>query len=378
MTSTTALLLASLLLAAPAPTRAEWLKTMPEAVSASVSRRLPLLVDFQAPWCYSCYYMEQRVLSKPAFQAAAEKVVTLKLDVDTPEGAAAKAKHGVTFLPTYIVLASGGSQELGRIIGEQTEADFLKKLQAIVGGGKSDDAASLALEERIGAGDLDALRGRLRGGVDCRLPYAVFKGEPHVAKLPPGPRAQLLDLERTALTKLADENLFGPAADRCADFRSGVEALADVYEAAGDKPARARLLQRAVAQLDRDADVGQDRNRDDNLRFFLELTDDQPRLKDLYERLIAAYPTDYVYAYRYARNLSEHGKNAAALAYVEKADKRAYGANRLAVTLLRAKILGALGRKPEAAALLKRDIKAGKAAFPKQAQELEKQLATLK
>ncbi len=43
----------------------------------------------------------------------------------------------------------------------------------------------------------------------------------------------------------------------------------------------------------------------------------------------------------------------------------------MSVTKIRAKILSALGRKKEALALLGRDITAGRAAFPKQTDELK-------
>src|SRR5687767_8569009 len=104
-----------------APARAAWLTDLPAAYAEAKASGRPILVDFEAPWCYSCYYMQQRVLSRPAFAKAAESLVLLKLDVDTSAGAAVKAERAVTFLPTYLVLSPTGS-ELGRILGEQTEA----------------------------------------------------------------------------------------------------------------------------------------------------------------------------------------------------------------------------------------------------------------
>ena len=64
-------------------------------------------------------------------------------------------------------------------------------------------------------------------------------------------------------------------------------------------------------------------------------------------KLAAAYPADYVYAYRYAKHLLEKGDAAGALAWSEKAYLLSYGANRLAVAKVRA----------QAASLLKRDGK---------------------
>src|SRR4029077_13667421 len=104
-------------------------------------------------------------------------------------------------------------------------------------------------------------------------------------------------------------------------------------------------------------------------------------LGEFYAALMEAYPSDYVYAHRWAKWLQKHGKAKDALSFSDKADKLAYGANRLAVTEVRAKILADLGRQPEALALLKRDAKAGKKAFPKEAaslDELSAQISKLK
>jgi len=65
-------------------------------------------------------------------------------------------------------------------------------------------------------------------------------------------------------------------------------------------------------------------------------------------KLIAAYPNDYVYAYRHGRNLVENGRAQEGLPFLEKAATKAYGANKLQVATYRAKALIALGRKDEA------------------------------
>ena len=353
---------------------AGFLTSLPDAVSESRKTGKPILVDFHAPWCYSCYYMEQRVLSKPAFEKASERFVPLKLDVDTPEGAALKAKHAVSFLPTYVVLEKGGGPELGRVIGEQTEQEFLAKLKALEKGAATGDAAMQALNERAKKGDLKAVDEALADPHDCRLVYPVLYAEKAAAA-----DKALLSRERAALETLAGKKLFVPPAGRCPDFRSGVEALADVYEAQGDKAARAALMRRAVTQLQSDqSGVGEDRNRDDNLRVFLELAGDDAELDAHYKALLEAYPADYVYAFRWAKRLLARAKPAEALALIEKADKLAYGANRVDVTVARARILAALGRAAEGKKLLERERSAAKARFPDRLAGVEKALAELK
>ena len=168
-----------------------------------------------------------------------------------------------------------------------------------------------------------------------------------------------------------------PTEKRCADFRTGVQVLAEVYELSGRQEQEAALLKRAAAFLsDMGLKTGTDRNHDDDRRFFLELANDDAALSSFYRELNAAYPSDYVYPYRYARYLLEKGDASGALKQAEAADKLAYGANRFSVTKVRAKALAALGRKAEAKALLQRDIKAGKA-FPDAVRGLREALAGL-
>jgi len=194
----------------------------------------------------------------------------------------------------------------------------------------------------------------------CELAYDVDEAQQAVSALPPPRRNDLLKTEQAALESLARRRLFQPAPGRCADFRSGVTALAAVYAELGEKTARAELLQRTLAFLDgMGRKTGMDRNHDDDKRYFLELAGDAGAVRGFYAELVAAYPADYVYAYRYSRYLLQKGDAAAALHWAESADKLAYGANRLDVTLIRAKALSVLGRSGEAVMLLKRDIKSG-------------------
>ena len=378
------MILAPLLLSAAAALAAEpvWSVNAAAALADAKKSGKPVLADFQAPWCYSCYYMEQRVLSKPGFAKAAEALVPLKLDVDTAEGAALKAQHAVTFLPTYLLLSSDG-KELGRIVGEQTEADFLQKLAALSGGkSPAEDAALAKLRAKAKKGDVAALEKILDRPVQCETPYDIGYAEGAVAKLYPEHRDAVLKKERRALETLAETKLLVAPEARCADFRSGIETLAEVDEALGDKPARAALLSRALALLDQEGTAaGEDRNRDDNRRLFLEMQDDAPAARAWYEKLVAAYPSDYVYAFRYAKWLNKRGDDAAALPWAERADKLSYGANRLAVTAVRAKILGKLGRGKEGLAAADRDLKAASKAWTRERaalKEVRDQLAKAK
>ncbi|MBI2363079.1 MAG: hypothetical protein HYV15_06825, partial [Elusimicrobia bacterium] len=91
------------------------------------------------------------------------------------------------------------------------------------------------------------------------------------------------------------------------------------------------------------------------------------------ERLVPAYPNDYVYAYRLAGVLQEAGRAADALAMAQKAYNLSYGANRAAVARLKAELLAGAGAAEKGRALLRMELKAAKGRFPDE----EKALAAL-
>lgn len=407
---------------ASAATAAPWHESLPAALEAAKVAGQPILVDFHAPWCYSCYYMEQKVLSKESFAAAAKGLILLRIDVDQPEGRQLKERYAVNFLPSYLLLDAEG-RALGRIVGEQREADFLARLTAMragassqaekdleemkatMGAGQYDEALSRSAalpEERLKdlegrpewkilrsrAAFMSALRGNRPGAEkslselleldsSCDIAYDVAYAEDLVEKLPADSRKAVLRAEQKALELLVAGKVLVEGAARCADLRTPIEGLAVVYDRSGLKDQRSGLLSKALVFLEKGAETGQDRNRDDNYRYFLEMAGEDARLRSFYEQLAAAYLTDYVYPYRYAKYLLGKKEFAPALAWAEKADRLAYGANRLSVTGVRAKILASLGRSEEARKILKRDIRTSPLAFAKDVKALETLLAEL-
>ncbi|MBI4347098.1 MAG: thioredoxin family protein [Elusimicrobia bacterium] len=401
---------AAVLLALAAPAAAQgWEPSLPAAIAAAKKSGQKILVDFTAPWCYSCYYMEKNVLDRPAFWDIARSLQLAKVDVDRPEGKAIQSERRVRFLPSFLVLDSQG-KELGRILGEQREADFLAQLKALVGEGKpsAEDAAVKAVEAMIQKDELDKAAAALakgKGGLaqrsdwkiltlrvalkkkptagalaemaaandGCELAYdlsAAFKGEP---------AADALKALRPRLDAWYERRYWVPRRDRCADFRSGVQAMAEFYERSGDAAAKAATLERAAALIGSESDrigLGTDRNYDDDRRYFLEAAGKDGELEALFPRLVDAYPSDYVYTYRYAKWLASKGRHADALPWIEKAARLCYGANRLTVTKVQAEIYDKLGRRPDAVAILRREIKGYAVQLPKETQPLRDLLAT--
>lgn len=404
------------LLCVPAAASEGWLTDLAKAKAAGK----PILVDFQAVWCYSCYYMEEKVLSQAAFKDAAAGLTLLKLDVDTPEGAELKKRLKVGFLPSYVLL-DPSERELGRIIGEQTEADFVAKLTALRGGGVRSPAERLlaALDandpdgaERLrrglaadrptgpawerASGRLDlalALKGEdpakavaafeslMRLGGGCELPYHLFRAEGALKAVPEARRRAALEAARGSLAALVEERWFGEPARRCADGRSVLEGALQAYDGLGLKAEREALLSRAAdelaARLKAAGGPGNDRNLDDDARHFFQMAGRDAAVEAHLRALVDAYPSDYVYAGRLARFLSAQARYAEALPFSEKAYHLSFGSNRPGVAVLRADLLSRAGRADEAKALLRLELKAAKARFPDAVGPLEKALAQL-
>ncbi|MFA5939055.1 MAG: thioredoxin family protein [Sinimarinibacterium sp.] len=402
------------------------------ALTDARARRAAVLVDFHAPWCYSCYYMARNVLTGVEWDAVRKRAVILEQDADSPAGAALKARLGVKALPSYVLLDAQGN-ELGRILGEQTRADFytaingllergspLDALAARVKDGSADslaaarevlesyharydadggltwfaglpDAARVAIEaDAAGKSWLARLRflgaaqkhdvlacmseGRLAldGALGCQRPYEVDRYASCTADAAEKP---VLAAQRTRMLDLVEQGVFG--AQRCADTRSVVLTTADLHAALADADAERALLERAARDVD--ARIGddwrKDRNLSDNLRVYLERlakrSGDYSRLDTLMPKLIAAWPDDYVYAFRHGRSLLARGKAAEALPFLDQAAAKAYGINRLQVADQRVRALQKLGRDAEARRVVAETLKANGPWFAEEAARLK-------
>ncbi|MBI4423617.1 MAG: thioredoxin family protein [Elusimicrobia bacterium] len=406
-------LLLAAALALPVFAEPDWKASLPEALAAAKAARTRVLADFTAPWCYSCYYMEKNVLAGAAFAEASRGVVLARIDVDQPEGRELKAKLRVGFIPTFVLLEPDG-REAGRLVGEQREEEFLAGLKGLLGPASrsAEDKAVAALEGLLHQGQLEqaeafaakpakakpealrqrqdwrrlelrlalkrkptaqALEAMVSQNDGCDLAYDLLDGLKGSAVA-----AADLGKLRERLEAWAGRRYWVARDKRCADFRSGIQALAELYARLGDRPAEQALLARAADFLaDGAPSAGADRNLDDDRRYLLEAAKRADELLAFYPRLVEAYPSDYVYAYRFAKWLNANGRSNEALPWIEKAGLLCYGANRLAVTRVHAEILGGIGRLEEGARLLEREIKAYGKLLPEEVKPLEALLAQL-
>ena len=432
-------LLMTTVVAAASPVH--WGEDLDAAMRTAEQRQTLVLVDFYAPWCYSCYFMDENVLSMPELATYETQLEFVKLDADAAPGAAAKEQWKIKYLPSYLVLNAAG-EEVGRIAGEQTAEAFYgelaritrtaatvpqlqarfakapallqpqlaKQILAALVDQQNPQAAQAWLEGLPAAqrqrllGDTDvatqanraALRltddperaeaiGRklLRAETGCTLPYEVVTMNPRIAPDPQQLPADLRQQQIKVLEPFVQQRLLGDG-PACADQRTGVLVLSDLYKDAGRPEASASLLKQAQRTLI--AAMGgtgidqlrADRWRADNLRVFYAAAGDTEARMALNETLIKAFPQDYGYPDRQARILLAAERPAEALPYLELAASRTYGVNRLRVAGRHAQALAALGRNSEAIRVINAALRANKKFFPEEAAKLRAQRDDLK
>jgi len=402
------------------------------ALAAAKREQRPLLLDFQAQWCYSCYYMATHVLSGAKWQPLKQRVHLTEVDADSPDGAAWMKKLAIKALPSYVVLKADGS-ELGRIVAEQPPEKFYAALKKILAGHDAIDAlmekaksgapadiaavlASLEARDELQAGldwygtlpeaqrklaDNDAQvtlwRDRLRmeaaakghensacvsaaqhvlaRDIGCDRYYVMEQLLTCSEKMADAQRKAILAKQQAPLEALLDKQVL-IAAPQCADQRTAVFAAAELAKALGDKAAESAVLDRAIAFVRKQLgdNYAQDRNLADNLRVYLVRAGRDAELDALMPKLMAAYPDDYVYAYRYGRTLLERNQPAEALKYLDQAAAKTFGVNRLIVAQLRVKALLALKRRGDAEKVAADALAANGPWFPEEAEKLKKLL----
>jgi hypothetical protein len=407
-----------LVVAAAAETPAPSLEA---ALQQAQARQQPVLLSFAAPWCYSCYYMSQHVLTGEEWSAVQEAMVVLTLDADAPEGARVREARQVTALPSYLLLTPEG-EEVGRILGEQNRSAFyaqlealsrrrggLTQLEATARNGSGDEAVAAAVavfkayharrdaetglawwlrlpmatrsrlaesaEVRLGRDRLAFLAESESGSpqacaalaaevlsapaLGCEAAYELGRLLGCAEQLPADAQSQALAPQRERL--LADvDAVLGDVPTACADGRSLISTQVRLYRALGDADAAEALLDRAVRH--HRAALARnglaDRHRADDLRVYLELQGDEAARDALLREQVAAFPETYIYAFRLGRALLARGEAEAALPYLAQASERAYGINRLRVAEQQARALLALAQPLEARRVVMQALKA--------------------
>lgn len=392
----------------------------------------PVLIDFQAVWCYSCYFMASHVLNGKEWDDLGRKVIFYEADADRPADKAWMTKLDVHFLPTYVAIGPDG-EELGRILAERPRDAFYAEIGGILSGDarlskqKSDAAKGSmaavadvldtyqrryqgtegmawfdtlppmvknvsdkdkrvalakqrllllqAKDRKDDAAIADAASKVLDGDIGCDRPYVLDDLLSATASRPTDARRALLAPQKPTYDTFVATRVF-TASPTCADQRSAVLAAADLNAALDDHTGEQAVLRKAIdaSRAKLHGDLRSDRNAADNLRVYLVRAKAGEELDTLEKQLIAAWPDDYVYNYRHGRRLVESGKAAEGLPYLDAAAKKAYGANRITVATFQVKALRALRRDADARRVVAATTAAEGKAFPEQVKKLQELL----
>jgi len=103
------------------------------ALKAAKAAHEPVLVDFSAIWCHSCWWMKTNVMNGAQWDALGKHLVYVESDADSADGEAWMTKLKVSGLPTYVMLDADG-KEIGRIVGEAKREEFYPKIDRLIGG----------------------------------------------------------------------------------------------------------------------------------------------------------------------------------------------------------------------------------------------------
>jgi len=88
--------------------------------------KVPVLVDFWAPWCRPC------LMAAPALEELAgeyaDKITFAKVDVD--QNAQTAAKYGIMAIPNLVIFKNG--EPVSNIVGYQPKEKLKKSLDAVL------------------------------------------------------------------------------------------------------------------------------------------------------------------------------------------------------------------------------------------------------
>lgn len=367
-----------------------------------------LVIDAWAPWCHTCLSMRNLVFPDPQLAPLADRFVYLAVDTELPQNAAFVDRFPIRSLPTILVL-DGNEQVVARFTGAMTASELRARLEDLGRTAKASAPAGPSVDALLQKADGAAAAGNPAAATtlydQAARAASVEKGPRSAAQAARARLGQIQTLREAGqyracaeLSDLAHHEVgrdatatdffsFGadctsrlsepdvqqrlrrqlrghleavvrdPQAPLLPDDRSdGYATLIDLAEALSDSVAadrytseRLALLEGAAAQTkDPIAAATYDAHR---LECYRRLK----RYPPAEAMLLAsqrAMPQDYNPPARLARLYLDMGRLDAGLTAIDRALSLAQGPRRVSMYELRANLLHALGRTPDAIASL--------------------------
>lgn len=110
----------------PVPAAFAWEHDYEAGRRKAAEQGLPVLLEFQAPGCGACAWMDREVFSRPEVARALEGWVPIR--VDGNQNPRLMVKYGAEAYPTFRMLSPDG-QVLGGFVGAVPAEDFIRALE---------------------------------------------------------------------------------------------------------------------------------------------------------------------------------------------------------------------------------------------------------
>lgn len=367
-----------------------------QAAELSKKSGKPLFIDFYGSWCPPCNDLDELAYPTREFKDAAQNFVLLGIDVDTPESVALKNSFHVGGYPTLIV-ADDRSREIARAVGYRSGpalAKFMRDALAHAGDPVENADARARNKKESNADRLRAAQWRLdRGEFKSALELIGNAKSPELLKLKwttareaardarddAAGEAALIQLLRAYpdAVEFSDwaSDLAETDADKAREFETALkkstahweaapalgetgyeiadlkENLADYFEQIGSTAAARAEWSDVADECARQAALSPLKlPRGPNMvrSHALLSAGRAAEAKNLLKDLVATYPQEFTFNYRYASALSKLGDDKAAYEFARKAVTAGYGDNRLTAVRLQAQIEHKLGKDADA------------------------------